>query len=272
MNYHVHRQGENLGVFSLEELRSRREAGEFTGAEYLQGEGMSDWQPLDLVLEQGYRVAPPPLPSSISQGGPSQTAIWVMIGGGGILCAVLVFLAGKAQQGVLSVLNRTGSQRIFNEPRPQAAAAASKPVLWTTNTLTVADATKRGREFRVRQWLDGYEKRGQRNPECDAEIVQFLQTWLARNYGGAAATNKMVIEEESDKLAADTNCTDPLVLTIIADNSLNHFGAVHRFERALDGFPQSYHKSYPRFYATVRLAGSLEDQHSRVTALDASAV
>ena len=70
MKYRVRRQGENLGLFSLEELRNRRTTGEFTGAEYIQDENRSDWQPLDLVLQQGYRVTPPPLPPAVSRGGP----------------------------------------------------------------------------------------------------------------------------------------------------------------------------------------------------------
>ena len=43
MNYRMRRQGEDLGVFSLEELRRRREGGEVTGSEYVQEEGRSDW-------------------------------------------------------------------------------------------------------------------------------------------------------------------------------------------------------------------------------------
>jgi GYF domain 2 len=66
MNYRVRRRGEDLGVFPLEELQRRRESGEFTGGEYVQREGMGDWQALDLVLRQGYRVIPPPIPPSVA--------------------------------------------------------------------------------------------------------------------------------------------------------------------------------------------------------------
>jgi hypothetical protein len=272
MNYDVRRRGQNLGVFSLEELRRRREAGELAGNDYVQAEGMSDWQPLDLVLQQGYRVTPPPLPSSVSSSGTNHILVWGIVAIGVFFFLIVIGLTVKqARRGYLSAINQSHSRNL-NQSRPSAMVAASKPIIWTTNTMTAADVSRRAREFRTRQWLDGYEKRGQRNPSDNAEVMQFLQTWLARNYGGAAATNKMVLEEECDKLAADTNCTDPLVLTLLADNSLNHFGAVHRFERALDGFPQSSHKSYPRFYAAVRLANSLDDQPNRVAVLDASAV
>jgi hypothetical protein len=270
MNYEVRRRGKSLGAFSLEELRRLREAGELAGGDYVQAEGMSDWQPLDLVLQQGYRVTPPPLPTSVSGSGPNQAVVWGIVVLGIILfVAVISLVVNNARKGYLSVDNRT---RNLELSRPQAVAAASKPVLWTTNTLTQVDASRRAREFRIRQWLDGYEKRGQRNPECDAEVVEFIQTYIARNYGGAAATNPISLEAESDKLAADTNCTDPLALTVAADNSLNEYDALHRFERALSGFPDSYHKAYPRFYATVVLARHLDDQPARAAMLNTSAL
>jgi hypothetical protein len=68
MNYRVRRLGDDLGVFSFEDLRRRRAAGELTGSEHVQAEGMADWQPLDLVLQQGDSSAPPPMmaPASIA--------------------------------------------------------------------------------------------------------------------------------------------------------------------------------------------------------------
>ncbi|HSY42510.1 MAG TPA: DUF4339 domain-containing protein, partial [Candidatus Acidoferrum sp.] len=86
MNYRVRRQGQDLGTFPLEELRRRREAGEFNGGEYVQGEGMTDWQPLDLVLQQGHRITPPPLPSSFARDEPNQALIWGGIAAGVVLC------------------------------------------------------------------------------------------------------------------------------------------------------------------------------------------
>jgi hypothetical protein len=270
MNYQVRRQGVDLGIFSLEELRRRREAEEFSGEEYVQRDGMTDWQPLDLVLRQGYRVTPPPLPSSVSGGGPSHAVIWGIVALGIVLFAAFISLfVSNARKGYLTAVNHPRNMEL---PRPQAVTAASRPVSWTTNTLTQADASRRAGEFRICQWLDGYEKRGQRNPECDDEVIQFIHIWIARNYDGPEATNPMSLEAESEKLAADTNCTDPLVLTVIADNSLNEHDAIHRFERALDSFPDSDHKAYPRFYATVFLSRHVYDQPVRIAALDASAL
>jgi hypothetical protein len=276
MNYRVRRQGEDLGAFPLEELRRRRDAGELSGGEYVQAEGKSDWQPLDLVLQQGYRVTPPPLPGSVSNRGPSPTLVWTAIAGGVTLCILFVvgfgLVVNRFQRNFVSVLNPAQTGGGLNQPNPKAVAAASQPIVWNTNTLTAADAEKRAREFRVRAWLDGYEKRGHRDPECDAEAVRFIRTYIDRNDGAPAATNSISLQAESDKLANDPHCTDPLVLTVAADESLNWYDAEQRFERALAAYPDSTHRAYPKFYATIRLAAQLGNRSDRAGALDTSAL
>ena len=52
MDYHLNQQGQTIGVFPLEELRRRRQAGELTGAELVWCECMSAWQLLDAVLQR----------------------------------------------------------------------------------------------------------------------------------------------------------------------------------------------------------------------------
>src|SRR4029077_11594131 len=118
-----------LGVFSLDDLRRHRESGELTGDEYVQGEGMSDWQPLDLVLQQGYRVVPPPLPASVSKGGFSPGAIWLMIGGGAIFLIIFVsfftYSMVNFQRGFREAIKSEQSRRHQNLPtqsRPEAEA------------------------------------------------------------------------------------------------------------------------------------------------------
>ena len=81
----------------------------------------------------------------------------------------------------------------------------------------------------------------------------FIRVFIARNYGGPKATNTLSLEAESDRLALDPNCTDPLVLTVVADNNIEVFEATHLFERALAAFPGSQHKAYPRLYASVKI-------------------
>ena len=273
MNYRIRRQGEDLGVFTLEELRLRRESGELTGGEYIQREGMPDWQPLDLVLQQGYRVLPPPLPLSVSKGGLSPGAIWLLVAVGMIIFVVFcVYVGISFQRGFQTAINSSRSRRSFNQSSQEGVAAASKPVTWTTNTLTARDVQKRAREFRIRQWLEGYEKRGQRNPASDAEAEQFIRVYIARNYGGPEATNTLSLAAESDRLAQDPDCTDPLVLTVAADNNIEIFAAIHLFDRALEAFPESHHRAYPRLYASVGITRFLSDHPGRIATLDASSL
>jgi hypothetical protein len=273
MNYHVRKQGVDIGFFPIEELRRRRANGEFTGAEYVQGEGMTDWQPLDLVLRPGYQASSPPLLQSVSPQEPNQAVIWTAVGIGVFLFLLVVggfvFFVTKVQQSIAYNVNHT---RSFNQPNPESIAIAGKPIVWTNSTKTATDEQKSNREFRLRQWVDGYEKRGQRNPQSDAEADLFIRTYIARNYGGPEATNSMSLEAESDKLANDPTCTDPLVLTVAADESLNYFDSIHRFERALAAYPGSQHKAYPKLYATVKLAAHLGDRSDRTRDLDTSAL
>jgi len=276
MTYRMRRQGEDLGVFSLEELRRRRESGELTGSEYIQAEGKADWQPLDLVLQQGYRVVPPPLPPSVSKSHPSQGLVWFLVVGGGIFFILFAtfffYLVINFQRGFQAAINSGRAQRSLNQSSREGVTAAGKPVTWTTNTLTERDVQKRAREFRLRQWLESYEQRGRHNPASDAEVEQFIRVWIDRNYGGPEATNTLSLEAESDRLANDPNCTDSLALTVAADNSIEIFEAIHRFERAMDAFPDSHHKAYPRLYASVRITRFLSDHPERIAALDASSL
>ncbi|HXR04208.1 MAG TPA: hypothetical protein VN836_05825 [Verrucomicrobiae bacterium] len=276
MNHRVRRQGEDLGFFSLEELRRRRETGELTGNEYVQAEGRSDWQPLDLVLQQGYRVVPPPLPPASSKSGPSPRVIWLIVGGVVIFLAVGVTLFTvfviNFQRGFQAAVNQGRVQHGLNESSREGVTAASEPITWTTNTLTERDAQKRAREFRIRQWLDGYAKRGRHNPATDAAVEQLIRVWIDRNFGGPEATNTLSVEAESDRLARNPDCTDPLALTVVADNSLNYFEIVHRFERALAAYPGTGHHAYPEFYGSIRLIIQLGDNSPRVGALNMSAL
>jgi hypothetical protein len=176
------------------------------------------------------------------------------------------------QRGLQTTIRSGQAQRSFDQSSTEGVAVASQPVIWTTNTLTERDVENRAREFRIRQWLEGYEKQGQRNPVCDAEADQFIRVWIARYYGGPEATNRLSLETESDKLALDPNCTDPLLLTVVADNNIEVFEATHLFERALAAFPGSHHKAYPQLYASVKITRFLSDHPGRIATLDAASL
>jgi hypothetical protein len=79
MDYHVHYQGTDFGIISIEELRRRRSAGELTGDILVWRAGMPGWESLDPVLaaNPAPRSGPPPVPRSAAA--PSQSAMTTAI-------------------------------------------------------------------------------------------------------------------------------------------------------------------------------------------------
>lgn len=272
MNYHLNQNGETVGVFLLEELCRRRKAGELTGSEFVWCEGMSQWQSLDSVLQckmPGAIAVPPPTPK------PKMNPFVVV----GITAGVLIILAVLAFLGLVSVrvAQRLGpvlKHVAVRSGRPSAESAlalASRPVPCTSNTLTAADMSQKAREFRMRQYLEGYQQRGQRNPSCDAEALKLIQNWIDYNYNANVESDPASLAKLSDELAANPACDDPLVLTVVGVNTAELHETVRRLERAVRGFEQSRHKAYPKFYATVILASKFTERSARVPPLDASA-
>ncbi len=270
MDYHLAQNGRDVGVFPLEELRRRREAGELNGAELVWCAGMSNWQPLDSVLHQhtpsGPSAAPPPVTTRRS----SRILIWIAV------AAVAVVVAGLAFVGIAVMKFAERFHEAATETSSDRSVdVSSKPVTWTTNSLTEKILQERRKQFRIRQWVDGYEKRGQRDEPCDAEAVQYLETWIARNFGGDASTNLPLTWKWSDTLAAEPGCDDPLILTATGINCNEWHEQALRLNRALTGFEHSRHLAYPKFCATVYLAANLrkmEQNPNRVVALDTTAV
>ncbi len=269
MDYRLSCDGQERGAFSLDELRLRREAGELTGSEWVWCEGMTDWQPLDAVLESSgaSTLLPPPIPATAVSRNTGRFPVW------GVALAVVLGIVTLA----LVALGTASFYRGFQKQLRQASSGASKaivakPASWNTNTMTEADVRQRSREFRVRQYLEGYRHNGQRNQPCDAEALQLIEAWIAHHFGGAAATNSPSPHELGDQLANSTGCDDPLVLTVTAALTMNPHEKTRRLERALAGYENSGHKGYPRFYAAVSLAAVLDERAQRIRELDGVAL
>ena len=58
-----------------------------------------------------------------------------------------------------------------------------------TDKVTAAEVKVKGREFLVRQYLTGYQLRGDHAPACDEQCQGFLQNWIAAGWGGDSNTN-----------------------------------------------------------------------------------
>ncbi|MFN7141609.1 MAG: hypothetical protein ACK4UN_19985, partial [Limisphaerales bacterium] len=91
---------------------------------------------------------------------------------------------------------------VFSGSRAQEASSAGGYKLnFPTNSLTHSEVKKSGREFRVRQYLNGYKERGNRVEECDKQSIQFIGNWIAGNYGGPSDTNAPDQRVLSEQLA-----------------------------------------------------------------------
>jgi hypothetical protein len=245
MEYHLHCRGQNIGVFPLEELRRRRGAGELSGEDLVWREGMPDWVSLNSVL----------MASDV--GSPTNSRrlpLW------GKVTAILLVLVGVTV--TLFVCARFLTQfrwTVQEDSLPgsdDAIEVAGKPIITGTNTLTTEDIGKRGRDFRVRQYVEGYRNHGQHTQAWDSDAVQLLNSWIASNYGGPA--NLPSPRTLSDKLAALPGCDDPLILMVTGAIAVDPATAIERMERASSGFEGSPYQAYPKFYANVFLGNQMD--------------
>ena len=271
MNYHLHRHGQNPDVIPLEELARRRQSGELTGNEMVWCDGMSQWEPLDKVLGLGTQApppmpaGPPPLPKRRRRGLSPLTITAIILG------ALLMF--GSIGYRIVRLTNSITSLGIprvqIPAQRRDAMDAANKPIQSGTNTLTARDVQARHRAFRLHQYLEGYERNGDRNPAIDPRAIGMISNWINEAYGGPFNTNLPPLEDLSDSLANDPACKDPLVLTISAVNAAELYESIRRLERAVTGFKQSRHTAYPKLYANVVLSDKVvTDKKDRQAMLD----
>ena len=273
MNYHLHHQGQNLGIFPLAELQARRDRGELTGAELVWCEGMVQWQTLNSVLPAAApRIVPPvlqPTPPPPKKAFPAVVAI-VVVG------LVILALALAGHQAKTSWRQAARITRTSAMATSDGMVAASQPVVIGSNAVTEATLINARREFRLRQYVEGYKLRGERNPTTDARALGYLQNWVDGHFGGPVDTNLPPLDQLGDELAANPAGTDPVVLTVAGVNAVNLFDSIHRLDRAVKGFEHSKHLAYPKLYATVMLADKLrekrDDDTLRLAILDKLAV
>jgi len=271
MDYYLHHQGQNLGAFPLEELRQRRASGELSGSDLVWRQGMAAWATLDSILAASASGAlsaqPPPIPAAARQR-KSRRLVWGITAAAVLAVAGVVwvgFFAVKFARRVRQVVQAAGENNSAN-----ATEVAGKQVTVTTNSLTEEIVRKRSREFRLRQYAEGYRKHGQHTAAWDHDATQLIEAWIAAHYGGP--TNLPSPQALGDKLAALPGCDDPLVLAVAAANAIELHEKIRRMERAVAGFDQSGYQAYPRFYAAVSLANELGSRSSRIRSLDQEAV
>lgn len=270
MQYHLSSAGQNRGVFTLEELRRQRLSGELDGTEFLWREGMIGWQPIDVILN-----GPPPVPKKA--GMPTAAKVAVI----GAVCFVVVLVC------VIGAVFVTNFWKGFNAARKKSAEARSEryseeldaendgetPLVFPTNSMTYADERLRSRAFRVRQYLEGYKERGNHNAQCDPNSEKLIEAWIANQFDPSPAdkTKSVDLDELADEIVK-SGCDDPLMLTVTSIHAVELHESIRRLEKALEGYDRSKHRGYPKFYASVTLAGKLTDQPGRIPPLDAAAL
>ena len=274
MDYHLHYRGQNLGAFPLEELRRRRVAGELSAGAMVWREGMPGWASLDSVLGAsglGLPAGAPPLPIAAPPPPPAKSnrpLIWIIVVAAVMVVAGLTTLGFVAVKFVKRV--RQAVQVASQGNSAHAAEVAGSPIAVGTNSHTQEIVRKRGREFRIRQYVEAYRKHGPHTASWDREASQLLESWIALNFGGP--TNLPSPQALSDKLAAQAGCGDPLVLTVAAANAIELHEKTRRLERAVAAFEQSPYPAYPKLYAAVSLATELGTRSGRIRSLDQRAV
>lgn len=275
MDYHLHQNGKDVGVFQLEDLRRRVEAGELTGVELVWTQGMANWEPLSVVLQRaGMPMPAGGAPPALSVARAPRSNRWVIpvVIGAVVIGLVIMGLLGFT---FLRLVQRAGWTKSSGNDSEESqnregSEAAGKALEVGTNVLTEADVRKRGQEFRTRQYIAGYRNNADHTAAWDGEARELIETWFAYNYG--SRTNWEKLQSLSDKLAALPGCDEPLVLTVAASEAIEVHEKIQRLERALAVFDKSRHKGYPKFFAAVSLATQISHNPTRLGPLDDKAL
>lgn len=272
MNYHVESHGQYLGVFSIDELRRRRAAGELSGDDLVRGEGMTEWKPLDEVLEEIVRQPQIGLDQEATGGSPKSDRKRVLVLVIAIFGGLLLLALGFSGFMVFRFVQKTRESLKTSTSIADTfgLAAASKPIPVSETTLTHETVRKRAREFRLRQYLENYRKHGRHDVPWDDDAAKLIEAWIAVNYGGP--TNLPSPTAIAEKLIAIPDCKDPLILTAAAAVTPDVQERIRRFDRALAAYTGSAYGAYPRFFTAVQLANDLGSKAPRTPELDVIAL
>ena len=272
MDYHVNSHGNYLGMFSVDELRRRRAAGELSGDALVRSEGMTEWKPLDEVLEDTVRqpqCSPGQEETDRSpKPGNKRVLVLVIAVFGGLMLLALGFSGFMMFRFVQKTRESLKTATSIADKRGLAAASKHIPVSETT--LTRETVRERAREFRLRQYLEGYRKHGRHDVPWDEDAARLIEAWIAVNYGGP--TNLPSPTEIAEKLIAIPECNDALILTAAAAVTPDLHERIRRFDRALAAYTGSAYGAYPQFFVAVQLANDLGSKSPRTPELDVTAL
>jgi hypothetical protein len=293
MNYHLHHQGQDLGVHSEEVLRQRRDAGELPGEALVWRPGMSQWQPLDEALPRA--DAPPVIDDSLpttfaATAGPSQSApgtavpsrtqgpaFWItvavaiVVGFMGMVFLVAGAVATSKVGRKASAADSTTASEGDDEDE-DAEAVAARPILVSTNSETFLDFSRRTEDFRRRQYLEAYRRHGDRTAPGFKAGEEFIESWFRTGFGTHTPEDDSGFLAKADLIAGDASVRDPIVLLVTAVRCPEQHERIRRYQRAIDAFSGTEYGPYPRFFAVADLAKMLPAEDSRTEPLLEKAV
>jgi len=258
MTFKIRRGDADLGTATLDDLRRRLDSGELTGGEHVKTEGDSSWRPLQDVLIDGGLSAAPPVLAPESPKRRAKRLRLLMIAGGAVIA-----LGATAY----SVLKANGTRPSV----PDDGLAIAMLPLPIAKTPTVRDVNARAREFYLRQWLEGFQKRGIHNAATDSAAEEFIRVHIDRKYGPKSAS-PLSLETEGRRLANDPNLKDPIVITLAAMNTLNWYDRVKLYKRALELYPSTGHLAFPAFCAGVNLMNESKYDYDQEGELNTTAL
>ena len=149
---------------------------------------------------------------------------------------------------------------------PEAATAVAivaQPIPRQVGGRTVADEKKENRAFFTRVWTEGYEKRADRGTPKDAEYLALLNAYVDSLSGDKTPADPDFLRAESERIARDLACSEPLVLTVAALHCANLYDRQRMYQRALELYPQSRHLAYPQLFAAARLMGESKEKYDQ---------
>jgi hypothetical protein len=293
MNYHLHHQGQDLGVHSEEVLHQRRDAGELPGEALVWRPGMSQWQPLDEALPRA--DAPPPIgnslppmltadsassPSALGTSVPSRTqgaAFWITVAVAIVVgfTGMVLLVAGAVATSKLGRKAAAADSATASEGEDEdedAEAVAARPILVSTNSETFLDFSRRTEDFRRRQYLEAYRRHGDRTAPGFKAGEEFIESWFRTGFGTHTPEDDSGFLAKADLIAGDASVRDPIVLLVTAVRCPEQHERIRRYQRAIDAFSGTEYGPYPRFFAVADLAKMLPAEDSRTEPLLEKAV
>lgn len=271
MQYHLHREGQDLGVHEGEELRRRRLAGELDGTELVWCPGMEEWRPLDEALSTECgppAFQPPRVEGPVPKASRPRSRLLLTALGGGIGLLGVLILAGLVRIGMASAHRMSGAGRAavakvrLDDPGDAGVEAASRPIPLSPQAATLAGLRKRSEAFRRTHYLESYRRVADTRAAWFRDGEELVEAWCQSDDPSKSPTPDARLDLLGDRLASDPRVTDPVLLLVSGLRCREVHERVRRFRRSVAAFHGSRHAALPQLQALCEFSamhGEAED-------------